>query len=100
MRKPRDASGVRLGDVRLPRWWPLSLLGALLLTRRDGKRQEHNAARIGRELAESVVIRWEQNDEATAAMIHLTRALARLTWVLVFVGVVTLAVAILTFANG
>jgi hypothetical protein len=31
MSNPRDDRGVRLADVRLPRWWPLSLMGALLL---------------------------------------------------------------------
>ncbi|MEX1140725.1 MAG: hypothetical protein WEB79_00225 [Thermoleophilaceae bacterium] len=94
-----DGRGVRLADVRLPRFWPLSLIGALLLARLEGQHQERNAARIGRELAESVVVRWKQNDEATAATIALTRTLARLTWVLVFVGFATLAVAVIALAR-
>lgn len=54
--------GVRLADVRLPRAWPLSVFGALLLVRRQDKRQVKQAERIGRELAESVVYRWQEGD--------------------------------------
>jgi hypothetical protein len=93
-------TGVRLADVRLPRAWPLAVLGAHLMARREQDRSVDEAAAIGREIAESVVTRWQQNDAGTQAMIDLTRTLARLTWVLVFVGLATLAVAIITVAQG
>lgn len=88
--------GVRLADVRLPRAWPLSVFGALLLVRRQDKRQVKQAERIGRELAESVVFRWQEGDARTDALLALTRTLKRLTWALVVAALASLAVAVVT----
>lgn len=93
-------SGIRLADVRLPRAWPFAVLGGLLLARREQARSVEDGTRIGTELGESVVTRWHQNDAGTQAIIALTRTLARLTWVLVFVGLATLAVALITLFQG
>ena len=92
--------GVRLADIRLPRLWPFAVLGALLLARRRHKRDLSELERIGRDIGDSVVARWRENDDATEAMIRLTRTLTVLTWVLVFVGFATLAVGVVTLAQG
>jgi hypothetical protein len=55
---------------------------------------------LGTKLGESVVTRWRQTDESTEAIIALTRTLAWLTWVLVSVGLATLAVTIVTVVQG
>ena len=100
MSHPRTARGTRLADVRVPRFWPLSLLGGLLLSRLWQRRQVKAAARVGTEIGESVVERWRQTDETAAAMYRLNRTMTRLTWVLLVLTMATLAVAVLTLVDG
>ncbi len=59
-----------------------------------------NAARIVTEIGEAVVERWRQTDETAAAMYRLNRTMARLTWVVTFLTLATLAVAIITLVDG
>lgn len=81
---------IRLADAKVPRplwWWVLLVLSVRRSGRRDIKAAEH----VGRELAESVVARWEQTDAATDAMLRLTRTMVRLTWAIMALTVVVLA---------
>jgi hypothetical protein len=96
----RGEWGVRLADVRISRYWPASVIAAMVVVRRRDRRMVKQAERIGHELAESVVFRWRETDERTDALIDLTRTLKRLTWVLLLVALVTLLVAALTLAKG
>jgi hypothetical protein len=72
---------------------------AYLVRRRDRK-MVREADRIGRDIGESVAMRWHDTDQRTDALIDLTRTLKRVTWVLLVVAVVTLIVAIVTLAQG
>ena len=94
-----SARRTRLADVRVPPFWPYAVLAGLSVSLRQRKRDETSGVRIGSDLGDAVVTRWKQGDESTAAMIALTRTLARLTWVLLFVAVATLAVAVITLAT-
>lgn len=62
----------------------------VLLVRRSDRRSIEVAERVGRDLAESVVTRWEQTDASTDAMLKLTRTMARLTWAVMILTVVVL----------
>lgn len=84
--------GVRLADVRLPRYWPVSVIAALLLARRLQSRSLREAESVGKDLGEITVERWREGDVRTDQIIALTKTLARLTWVLLAATVVTLVV--------
>jgi hypothetical protein len=80
---------IRLADAKVPRplWWYVLFA---LMVRRNGRRQIQAAEHVGRDLAESVVARWEQTDAATDAMLKLTRTMVRLTWAIMTLTVVVL----------
>jgi hypothetical protein len=81
---------IRLADAKVPRplwWWVLLVLAV----RRSDRRHIRAAEHVGRDLAESVVARWEQTDAATDAMLALTRTMVRLTWAIMGLTVVVLA---------
>jgi hypothetical protein len=99
MARDDDRWSVRLADVRISRYWPWSVVAALVAIRRRDRELVRQAERIGRDLAESVVKRWQDTDERTDALIDLTRALKRLTWVLLVVGLATLGVTIWALAQ-
>lgn len=88
-----DGMWVRLADVKVPRrmWWWATLV---LLVRRSDRKSIAVAERVGRDLAESVVKRWEQTDAATDAMLTLTRTMVRLTWAVVVLSVIVLSATI------
>lgn len=100
MSDPSNARGVRLADVRVPRYWRLSLLGGLALSLLWQRRQVKAAARVGTEIGESVVERWRQTDETADSMYRLNRTMTHLTWVVTILTVATLAVAIITLVEG
>ena len=80
----------RLADVLVPRrlwWW--ALLVFLLV--RDGHRTRRQMEQVGRDLGEAVVTRWSDTDEATTAMLKMTRTMVRLTRAVVVLTVVVLA---------
>lgn len=87
-----EQRGTRLADVRLPRYWPVSVIAALLLARRQQGRSLREVEGVGKDLAEITVERWREGDVRTDQLIALTETLARLTWVLLAVTVVTLLV--------
>jgi hypothetical protein len=76
----------------LPRYWPVSVIAALLLARRQQNRSLREVESVGKDLGEVTVERWREGDARTDQMIALTKTLARLTWVLLAATVVTLAV--------
>ena len=79
----------RLADLRVPRpWWWWALLALALIY--NGRRTERKMERIGRNLGESVVTRWRDTDEATAAMLKMTRTMVGLTWAVVILTVVVI----------
>lgn len=80
----------RLADVPVPRrlWWWMLLV---LMLRRNSKRSRRELARVGHDLAESVVWRWEKTDASTDAMLRLTRTMVRLTWAVVGLTVIVVA---------
>ena len=83
----------RLADLRVPRpWWWWTLLALALIY--NGRRTERKMERIGRDLGESVVTRWQDTDEATVAMLKMTRTMVRLTWAVVILTVVVIAATI------
>lgn len=81
---------MRLADVPVPRraWWWVLLL---LVLRRGNKRATRAAAKVGADLGESVVWRWEKTDASTDAMLRLTRTMVRLTWAVAVLTIVVLA---------
>lgn len=86
---PGGSFYTRLADLRVPRpWWWWLLLGLLLI--RDGRRSRRKLVEVGEDLAEVVVKRWEQTDDATATMIDLNQTMVRLTWAVVALTVVVL----------
>lgn len=89
---PDHQRGVRLADVRLPRYWLVSVIAGLLLARRLQNRSLREAESVGKDLGEITVERWREGDVRTDQMIALTKTLARLTWVLLAATVVTLVV--------
>lgn len=83
----------RLADVPVPRrWWWWGLLVLLLV--RDDRKTRRGMERVGRDLGESVVKRWEDTDEATAAMLKMTRTVVRLTWAVVGLTVVVIGATV------
>jgi hypothetical protein len=83
----------RLADVPVPRrWWWWALLVVML--RLDSHRTRKQLRRVGRELGESVVSRWDQTDAATDSMLDLNRTMVRLTWATVALTVVVLGATI------
>ena len=96
--------GVRFADVRVSRYlahyWPFWILAMLLMVLRRDRKMVREGDRIGRDIAESVVKRWRETDERTDALIDLTRALKRLTWVLLLVALATLGVAVWALVHG
>lgn len=84
--------GVRLADIRLPRYWPLSVIGALLLARRQQNRDRRTYEELGKDLGKVTTQRWQESDARADRLIGLTKTLARLTWVLLAVTAVTLIV--------
>jgi hypothetical protein len=80
---------IRLGDLRVPRpWWWWAALALMLV--RDGRGTRRQMERTGRNLGESVVMRWEQTDAATESMLKLTRTMVRPTWAVVVLTIVVL----------
>lgn len=92
-------AGTRLADVRVPRYWPVSVLGALLLARRSGRRDFHAVQRTASELGEVTVERWRATDARADELIRLTERLAQLTWALLLVAAATLIVSIALIAS-
>jgi len=91
--KPEDEQwGVRLADIRLPRPWPLPVVVALLLARRQQSRALRDLEQTSKDLGEITVQRWREGDARADQLIVLTETLARLTWVLLAVTIVTLIV--------
>lgn len=64
-------------------------VGAVVLVR-DGRRTRRQMEGVGRDLAQSVVARWDHTDADTAAMLKLNRTMVRLTWAVVVLTVVVL----------
>lgn len=86
--------GVRLADIRLPRAWPVPVLAALFLARRQQSRELRDLEAANRDLAQLIAQRWREGDDREDRLIALTNTLTRLTWVLLAVTVVTLVVNI------
>lgn len=89
--------GVRLADVRLPRYWPLPLIAALLLARWQQNRALRDAGKVGKDIGEITVQRWQEGDVRADQLIALTKTLTRLTWVLLAVTAVTLVANLAIF---
>jgi hypothetical protein len=100
MSRDRREWGVRLGDVRVSRHWPISVFAAAIVVRRRDRQMVRRAERIGRDIGESVVVRWHETGERTEALIDPTRTLKRLTGMLRIVAVATLAVAVWALVRG
>jgi hypothetical protein len=85
-----DRMWIRLADAKVPRpvWWWVVLV--LAVRHRDRKTMKA-AEKIGEELADSVVKRWEHTDAATDAMLKLTRTMVRLTWAIMGLTLIVLA---------
>jgi hypothetical protein len=88
-----DKPSVRLADVRVPRFWLLSVVIGVALGEVLNMRARADVAGTGKDLAAVVLDRWKANDGRDDVMIDLTQSLRRLTWALVFVGIVTLIVS-------
>lgn len=86
-RRPRSEWGLRLGDVRVPRLWPVAILVVALLLRRRERREVEVAEKVGRDLGEITTTRWQSVDS-------MQQDLRRLTWALLIVAVATLVVAL------
>jgi hypothetical protein len=95
-RKAGTERGTRLADLRPPRYWPLSLIGGLLLARWFQRRRDRDLTEVGEELGEVTVDRWQSVDAREERLLIVTARLARLTWALLLVAAATLAVAIAT----
>jgi hypothetical protein len=91
--------GVRLADIRLPRYWPVSVIGALLLARRQQNRERQNFAELGKDLGEATTQRWQESDARADRLIALSKTLTRLTWVLLLATVVTLLVNVVILVS-
>jgi hypothetical protein len=92
--------GVRLADIRVPRYWPVSVIGALLLARRQRNSEVQDAAETGQDLGEATVTRWKETDARADQLTALTNTLARLTWVLLAATVATLVVNVVILVSG
>jgi hypothetical protein len=90
--------GVRLADLRLPRWWALAVIASVIAARFYDRSQLRELERIGAELGDYAGTRDREAAEREARLVALTIRLARLTWALLAVTVGTLAVAIVTLA--
>jgi hypothetical protein len=80
----------RLADLRVPRpwwWWATPALALI----RDGRRNGRQTERLGRDLGESVVMRWEETDSATESMFKMTQTMVWVTWAVVVLTVVVIA---------
>lgn len=76
MPKPEDQQwGVRLADVRLPRHWPLPVIAALLLSRRQQHRALREVEEVSKDLGDITVQRWREGDARTNQLIALTTRL-------------------------
>lgn len=87
--------GTRLADVRLPRYWPVSVFGALFLAQLQQHRDHRKFAELGKELGEITTQRWQETDTRADRLIELSKTLTRLTWVLLLATVVTLVVNVI-----
>jgi hypothetical protein len=90
---------VRLADLRVPRLWWVSVLAAMLLVRRRATRQLEDTSRNVQDVAEVIAGRWQDGDSREEALLRLTRALVRLTWVLAVLTAATLAVAVIALTR-
>jgi hypothetical protein len=100
MLKSKDEEwGVRLADIRLPRAWPLPVMVALLLARRQQSRALRGIERTSKDLGEITAQRWREGDARADRLIALTATLTRLTWVLLAVTVVTLVVNVVILVS-
>jgi hypothetical protein len=91
-----DDWGVRLADVRAPRWWPFGafvlLIAKLVRGEKDRRELERAVAavsEVGRLLAERTV----ESDKRDMQMLDLTAEMKTMTQTLVFYGRVTMFVA-------
>lgn len=87
--------GVRVADVRLPRWWPVAVLVSVILAHVSDRRQLRELRGIGADLGDYLGTRDREAAERDARLVALTKTLARVTWVLLGVAVATLVVAAL-----
>lgn len=92
--------GVRFADVRLPRWWSLPVLVALILGRRRQRRDLAEAVESVGGVATIIGERWTERDERERELLALTARVVRLTWALVFLTVAVLAVTVWALLHG
>jgi hypothetical protein len=84
---------MRLADAPVPRsrwWWLMLALSVIVSKRRSDRQAVKVAGKVGQELGESVVARWEKTDADTATMITLTQTMVHLTWAVVALTVVVI----------
>jgi len=92
--------GVRLADVRLPRWWAVAVMVTAYFARRSNDKQWKQATATLQapltQAAEYVRDRDQSAAEREERVLAHTVVLARLTWALLVLAASTLAVAVVT----
>jgi len=62
----------RLADVRVPRYWQIAVVGALLLAWHQARRDHRELELIGEELGTITIERWRDTDARAGRLIRLT----------------------------
>jgi hypothetical protein len=97
---PTRKRGTRVADLRLPPYWPASVLAALLLARRRESRELAEAVRSADALAQVIGERWKVSDEREQQLLDLQARVVTLTWVLVALTLAVLGVTVWAILRG
>lgn len=98
-REPEPEWGVRLADVRISRYWPVALIASAVILKWRDRREIREVARVGRDLAEITVNRWETVDGMQRDLRKFTARVALLSWALLLVATATLFVGVVTLVK-
>ena len=88
------SDGTRLADLRLPRYWLVSVGAALVLARRRQNQELAGAVEGVEEIATLIGERWRETDRREAELLALQARVVRLTWAMLLLTVAVLGVTI------